>query len=479
MKKRWMKLRKKMNNAGMTLIEILVAMSLLVIAIIPLSGGYIYSARNSMKAKHRQQTSILAHTMIENCKAYNLAKINDMVKDGNFMPNTDASKHYEDPNNDPDDPYSTFVYYFDDTKVFADSGSSEQQYDLKMTIKPISAAKKDIMTYNTMNRYSDAVFNVETIADSSGIVAKECDVKAYEYALDLIKNDVNSHGASIMLMNPGSSFTQVTRDNVDASLKAGGGGDNAGDLEITRIIHINMVNVGNPVTKQTVQVKYQYQFTYTGNYAYEIRNASGNNETKYADITAIPDLEYTFDIYDNGNTYADAKGKVRLASVYLFYYPSYNGRGIVFDNDIIKIDNQLKSDVNFYLMKQKIALADMNDSELKTAETSYNPIVQYTTSEPGKKAYIHHNFNINLGGGTSTAWSKTYSNADLMWQNFDKVDPEDDNPEALIEENPKQLMYKVEVEIYPNNAFTIEPGTGAMSMSGNALSSMDGTFLNW
>ncbi len=479
MKKRFIKIKKKMNNAGMTLVEILVAMSLIVIAIIPLSGGYIYSAQNSIKAKHRQQTSILAHTMIENCKAYNLKKINEAVDDGSFMPNTEVANHYSDPANDPDDPYSTFVYYFDDTKVFNDA-SNNQKYDLKMTITPISSAKKDIMTYSKMNKYSDAVFNVKTVTEPGGVIAKDCDTEAYKFALDVIVGKVNTDGATKAASSPGSTFTPLTRTNVEESLKYGGGGDNAGDLQIRKTIHINMKNDGTPVTKQMVQVVYNYQFVYTGNFKYTIRDASGSDVPKYADITNISEVNYTFDIYENGNTYEDTKGKVRLANVFLFYYPSYNNVGIVFDQDKIVIDNQLKTDVNIYLIKQAKPVADMPEAILRNAESSYNPLVQYTTSEVGKKAYIFHNFNINVGGGTSTAWVKPYGNADLVWQNFDTTTPEQPNkPEALVDENPKQLMYEVEVAIYKDDSFECNPSTGAMTMSGEALSTMDGTFLNW
>lgn len=481
MKKKIVKMKRKLNNAGMTLIEILVAMALLVIAIIPLSGGYIYSAQNSVKAKHRQQTSILAHTMIENCKAYNLAKINEMVGDGTFMPNTETTKHYSDPNNDIDDPYSTFVYYFDDTKVFGDGEGASQKYDLKMTITPISAAKKDIMSYNKMNKYSDAIFNAQSVQETGGKFAKECDTEAYKYALDIIVGIVNTHGASQVAASPGSTFTPVTRTDVEESLKKDGGGDNEGELKITRTIKINMTNEGTPVSKQVVKVVYNYKFVYTGNYKYTMRNAWNADEAKYADITNITDVNYTFNIYDNENTYGDTKGKVRLANVFLFYYPSYNDVGIVFDQDVIAINNETKSDINMYLIKQAKDVSDMPEAKLINAENSYNPIVQYTTSEAGKKAYIHHNFNMNLGGSSySTAWAKTYGNADLIWQNFSNVTPEQPNkPEALVDDNPKQLMYKVEVEIYQDDAFNYDVSTNTMTMSGDALSSMDATFLNW
>ena len=250
MKKKLHKIRKKVNNAGMTLIEILVAMTLLVVAIIPLSGGFIYSAMNSAKAKHMQQTAVLANTMIENCKAYNVDMIKKMVLDGSFMPNATSSVQ------DTSFTAGSYLYYFDDVVVYSDAATGYESaivYDVSMKIEPMGNPKK-IMDYSDMNKYSDAVFIVnETPVDGGTFTAKECDAKAYQNGLVLMASKVTE----AINDNDDWNHSPFSYSDIENSMESG---DNAGKkLELTRIIYVD-ANKDATTGKETVVVKYKYTY---------------------------------------------------------------------------------------------------------------------------------------------------------------------------------------------------------------------------
>lgn len=459
MKKKLHKIRKKVNNAGMTLIEILVAMTLLVVAIIPLSGGFIYSATNSAKAKHMQQTAVLANTMIENCKAYNVDMIKEMVLDGSFMPNATSSVQ------DTSFTAGSYLYYFDDVVVYSDAATGYESaivYDVSMKIEPMGNPKK-IMDYSDINKYSDAVFIVnETPVDGDTFTAKECDAKAYQNGLELMAAKVNAK-----ISENGWNHALFTYTDIETSMISG---DNAGEkLKLTRTIYVD-ANKDDVTGEETVVVKYKYAYNFTGG-DFEFRD-SVTNQMRPVDVSSLTDKEYEFPIYDN-----TALGDGTLENVYLFYYPSYNPTGIVFEQDEIVIDNSNFTDgYDVYIMKQP--RSDFNVSELNTKESGYAPKVTvngiYDTD-------VYHNLNVNLGGGGTTGSLNTATHViwkDYNYNNPDPSDPAyDPNYKSLINEEYKKMMFTVEVAVYPKDAYGVSGGV--MGMSEDALCTLDGTFLNW
>jgi len=461
MKKKLHKIRKKVNNAGMTLIEILVAMTLLVVAIIPLSGGFIYSAMNSAKAKHMQQTAVLANTMIENCKAYNVDMIKEMVLDGSFMPNATSSVQ------DTSFTAGSYLYYFDDVVVYSDAATGYESaivYDVSMKIEPMGNPKK-IMDYSDINKYSDAVFIVnETPVDGGTFTAKECDAKAEEYGLGLIASKVNN----MISTTPNWNHANFTYTDIDTSMESGG--DNAGKkLELTRTIYVD-ANKDDVTGKETVVVKYKYAYNFTGG-IFKFKD-SVTNEIRSVDVSSLLDKEYEFPIYDN-----TALGDGTLENVYLFYYPSYNPTGIEFAQDEIVIGNSnFTGGYDVYIMKQP--RNDFNVSELTTKESGYAPKV---TVDGIYDTDVYHNLSVNLGGGGTTGSLNTATHViwkDYNYNNPDPSDPAyDPNYKSLINEEYKKMMFTVEVAVYPKDAYGVSGGV--MGMSEDALCTLDGTFLNW
>lgn len=457
MKKKILKVKKKLNNAGMTLIEVLVAMALLVVAIIPLSGGYIYSAKHSAKAKHMQQATILAHTMIENCKAYSMKEIDKMiVTDKNFMPNTESDKHIKDTS-----VAGAYQYYFDDVVVYTDSvgTKSSQVYDLSMRIEALPSGERNILKYSNMNKYTDAVFVANQTMDSTNtFTADQCDVKAYEYGLGLIATKVNDYIDG----NATCTHAPFTASDIEASMLPGG--ENAGEkLGMTRRIRI--IPKWNGGTYQTVSVVYEYIYNFTATH-FDF-NDEVNLGTAHSVAISLSNKEYEFPIFDNSITGSNAN----LKSVYLFYYPSYNEAGLTFYRDEIVVNNQIDSEFDVYILKQE--RTDMTQPQILIKESAYNPKV--TVEDSTKNINVFHNLAENLGGGATTGWVTAPAVPYITWQDFDSSASV---IESLVGEEPKKLMYKVKVSIHPGDAYVTRPD-GTIGMDKPALSSMDGTFLDW
>jgi len=453
MKKLMAKFRKKVNNAGLTLIEILVAMAILTIAIIPLMSGYIYSVRHNNMAKDMQQTSILASTMIENCKAFDVDTIESKVTSGNFIPNAKSSIVAKNDDNH-------YLYYFDDVKVY---DGSNQIYDISMEIRN-KGAESDLMYYEDMSAYNDAFFMADTTKSigEPQYTMEQLEAMAYEHALNELKELIDLDSAD---KTPTGNPVNISIADIDYSLK----NDtryvvDSNDLfEITRTITLKVRRTAEGL--ETVDVICSFTYDFDSPFYYTIPDLDINDDDVPDEVSvASCDGEIdawdgvTFRIYSNEKDKTNAK----LDNIYMFYVPSYNNVGISFADDIINIDSDLGRGFTLYLMKQK--RYGMSDAEITNADYAYNP--GFTTNIVGDGTVtVYHNLTENLGD----------ENVLVTW-----ADPE--NPclnfmDSVIKDDSKQLMYSVEVKVYSKEAY-FDNGT-SKGMATEPLASMDGTFLNW
>lgn len=446
--------KRKLNNAGLTLVEILVAIAILSIAIVPLMYGFVYSARHNAKAKNLQQTSILAHTIIENCKAYSLEEIQNMVAAGTFMP--DAASHIDASVAGS----GQYTYYFDDVNIYKDAAgnSSSQVYDIAMKIEPYGA-QQDIMAYSDMNKYRDAVFMAESTMSmgSPSVSAKALEASVYNWVLERILDKVGLDAEAVPL----------TTADIDNSFQTGG--RNAG-MVLTLKREIS-VSAGTTGASETVVVHYTYSYHLNQDFKYEAVDATqptGFGE-KTVDCNSTATLNATFTVYNNSDTSSGAQ----LENIYLFYYPTYNNMGLDYTEDKIILTNNLGRDLNVYLMKQM--KTDMSTLEVRNAENLYRP--EITGSSGTNTIHLYHNLLENIGGGSNVNWHPSYVSA-IGIEPVD-FDPSATEVESLVVTDSKQLMYKVTVEVYDRDSLGTNPGTGQKEMTTDSLADMDGTFLNW
>lgn len=98
--KTWRRRNRKLNNAGMSLVEVIVAIAILSIVILPVLHTFVSSAMYNARARSRQQTTAAAQTVLENFKAYSVKEICKQfvhVEGKNFIVNGTTTTAVVDP----------------------------------------------------------------------------------------------------------------------------------------------------------------------------------------------------------------------------------------------------------------------------------------------------------------------------------------------------------------------------------------------
>lgn len=313
------KFRNKEQNKGFTLVEVLVAISILAIIVVPLLQAFVTSARTNTKAKQIMRSTTLAENVLEQTKAYSVADIarqfngngftadNSMVQnaEGFFEAVKDASGNYvrvvtpddaatgtnvnssiRDASNTTVNPEGVFVGQPDNNYYFLLNGvaMNPMKYDVAIAMEVSENSGLQNMTeINAMNR-GDCAYYAQSNSDLDA--AKEFEYKNQGYAQSIAKLNEDS-------------FRQMMNRRI--------------------IIDINDDGSGN----QSVKITYEYTI--------------GSGYTEPEDQT-ITEFITVFDNYDSGE---------QLKAVYLYYYPLYGSTR----TDTIDIVNKSNLDVDVYLIR--------------------------------------------------------------------------------------------------------------------------------
>ncbi len=438
-------IQKKLNNKGMTLIELMVAIAILSVAIVPLMYAFVSTARYNAKGRELQQTTVLAQTVIENCKAYDVGEIYDKMNDKSFIGSmADASTLWGETIVG-----DNYTYYIANAKL------ENQRYDVTLELTPYeftnlydgtSQSSYDMLFTQSMNSYLDGVFTNNTASDGTpSYTAENMDIVAYEEALKKIADEIKADAATKPAI--------IEEVNVPYSvIKAG-----ATDLKVYRNITISTNKTGD-VTKATVNYKYEFELT-SGNYTYNYTPPEGGTpiELKWDCGTGRMVLyDISFEIYNNAGTNAPAH-PTELQNIYFFYYPAYNGS--LTDYPIIEekiiITNGLSDPINVYLVKQKNT--SYTDAELNTLESSgYAPAI-VTSGD----MTLYHNLGDNLGGSSLVTVPTISGSATVN--------------NLLYEKIPEILMYTAVVKVYPQGSYD---GSG-IGAGIDPIIMLDSTDLDW
>lgn len=468
MKRFSLKIRKQ-NNKGMTLIELMIAVAILSVAIIPLMNAFVNSMRYSAKGRELQQTTVLAQTIMEKCKGYTVKELDTKMLDHTFLtsatvsadgtkiPMTDASTLWGlgagSPGTDEKYYFIGGVHLENHTYDVSVKINSHDRYDYYNNLSG-QGVYSDMVYTESMNKYMDAVFTVNTLSgyegDESRFSVAGLDFEAYNASLEMISEKIKEAAAA----NP----SIVEEVNVPYNVIANGAGN---ALEVYRYIDITANSDGSG--RDVVTVTYTYTFKLDGGvFDYVYRNPSGGSPIPLSvdlGTAEIPLYNFSFYIYDNAATMSNG---AKLENIYFFYYPAYNGlNGSYTDypiaEDEIIINNNTGRTINFYLVKQKNPA--YSDTQLNTLEAHcYTPTVMANGD-----MIIYHNFDQNLGGSSDFSSLNISSTGSVTLMG------------TLYDDTLKKLMYDVEVSIYPANSFN-----GSYIVGGaQPILTLKGTMLDW
>ena len=462
----------KLNNRGMSLVEIIVAIAILSVAVIPLMYAFVNSMRNNARGRELQQTTVLAYTIIENCKADTMEEVEDNLSSGNFLFGVSSLQTFQ--NGD--------TYYLQNVPL------ENQKYDVAITFTPHEIASQtsySILRTTGMNSYMDAMLHVNTPDNTTDPLAtpttmETMDADAYLMALEDITAGIKlaseDYIANHLPAGIGLNAVDLSTGEIEDSFESGG--TNAGNFSLKRDA---LITIDESSGEETVTVMFTYSYEVMNGYKYDFvydyidpstgTLVTGTKELVYSPSSSV--VSYTYEIFSNSSSGAS------LENIYMLYYPAYpqvtglslypfgvDSNGF---SEHISINNNLPDgrEVNLYLVKQinpTYGTDALGVAKLLTLENSYAVKVS-ATSPNGAVTNLYHNLWNNLGDATATPVDKSAS-----W--FSGV-----TQKSMVEKDNKELMYDFVVQIY--RAGSYETSTNSMGSNASLVLTMDGTDLDW
>lgn len=356
------------KNAGFSLVELLIAVIILAIIVVPMLHGFVTSARMNGKARQAQRATTVAQDIMEGLKAYDIEELKAQFgdpMDGFYVIESRLIKGSieEDKDreqNDPayrGDPEMPGVYYF--------------------TLEGVQIQGSEF----------DALIRIDARYYEQGRLKADGYAEGHDNAF----NDINMASPGSVMKGKDGSYTQsvtlnqVAAEDVQTHFGLEGDTDSLFTFKtfkdrggtVNRTITLNLTAGGTDAEGNVycdADITYDYECTYHG----ETYKTSGNLTPTHGSGQWVYDEPCGSDI-SSGN-------------FYLFYYPLYEAV-----KDEIVINNASNQPFRIYIVKQldSVTSAKLSDAQLNMAEGSYNAVVNIkdTTADNVK---IRTNLGMNL-----------------------------------------------------------------------------------
>lgn len=445
--------RRKLNNKGLTLVEVIIAMIILTVTITALVSVMISSYRYNAMANARQHATLAAEAIMESFKGYDMETLSKQFENVDGMKYTGcalaadggdssaigkttagadvalfSSGEFARPADD--------IYAFTLTKI----QSEHAQYDAAVSVTPVTSLNKNLVGFQDIHPYKDAICRSSTAYEAK---ARQ---QIAQWFLD-VKTDI---ATSISPDDPKLDY--LSSDIVDDYNKI---------LERKTIIKLKR-DVSSGEVTATFNIKYyiaveNYEYYQTttetvksGKRSFPSTYVPGNPETGYCIdvILDIPTSGTTVTFYDNAN-------EAGLERVFVYYYPVYVAQHADTVKDVIKFETEgfeSGRTLECYLLKQLPSEAVMSKTTVGIKENGYSPVVEGTSM-----LKLIHNFNQNITGVGTTGGATTSGFASYGYM--------DERPTQSLQAKEYQLIYNVKVDIY-------EQGTT------NLLATLQGTKMD-
>lgn len=413
------------GNKGMTLVEVIVAMTVLTIIIIPVMRSFVYSARYNAKAHELQKATVAAQTIMENFKAYAVEDICQQFADGNFMVGSESTIRYYETVHDP----TTFQH----TYLIGDISYNGNVYDARVTLTPsASLAPTPMNTYTDSDAYCDAVYMVEAGS-----------------AYDIYNTVINE------VQTAWSALTdKADTEPEDFDLE---------NIVFEREVEINIDSAG----KTTVAETYAYSVA-----SYEYNTESGTNTFSYSghvmlDNNPSDGIDSPKIIYDNSATLAESGGRAKLKNIYYYFYPLYTSSASDhwIDSDRVVVNSSYGENINFYAIKQKSSISE-TELEIREKESYNSERIHFTLNG---QLIMYDNLRVNVGkpeAGAVTITNPTLSGGATRTGSM--------HPDTSVLN--KALLYDIEVKLFKGGAIQIDAmGTPLIDNSIQPISILTGT----
>lgn len=437
---------KKLNNQGLSLIEVLVAVVILALVTGPILTGFVSAISYNAKAKEKQRVTTAAQSIMEGFKGYT---IEDLCFQFNgispFMVVGDAGSFWETPLSDhvldgviaadgiPDTGIMTtpsgeqvFVPAPDNCYEFVLQNITFESalFDAKVTVVPHVAADgiagvQNITGMETMNGYLDAVYKQSASNDEA----------MYGQVLSTVLEKLNDKDEIYEY-----ELEHLDKDKISVWKETD-------------------INISSSAGIDTVTVECTYYYTVTDYPYYYFDETVGAEGEEVEGLFSMPETGMPVDfvsaptaiVYDNTNTAANG---AKLDDVYIYYYPAYgNVDGTRIASETIAINNSTGTVKDVYLVKQ--TNLNLSNGQLFTCESSYTPDIIGSGS-----VNLYHNLHENLASPGSAVGTVNFTGVNATAN--------------LLENESVVLLYDVQVAVY-------EQGAAAAGFTGTPLLVLDGS----
>lgn len=353
---------RKLNNVGMSLVEVVIAIAIMSIVILPVLRTFVQSARYNATARMRQQTTAAAQTVMENFKAYSVQEICDQFDSNSF--NVSASPANFSTLCVPDSP-SVGDYLFEIT------GMRYQDVDYDVRVELTSHKNSSGIDEANMGSMDSLIYTFPTSEnDAIYCCDPDMDLKALEGILQEVADKWNEKENS-SLATPAPEASPVPTSTPTHS---------SSELDASKVTITERTitfTVSKPDDKYVIRVSCQYKYT--------TRNINYTDPITGDPVPLNESGVYILDLsgdLDDGKDYDELSNQyIELKSLTVCYYPAYNqGNVVKISEDIININNTCPElgELKCCVYKQR---HDLSDHEITMAESSYGVCIELTNAE--------------------------------------------------------------------------------------------------
>ena len=364
----------KLNNRGVTLVELLVAMTILSLVVVVFYNGFIVAAKTNAKAKLQHKATSLAQNIMEGLKAENMDSImQQFVYPTYASPQADGSV---ETGTNFDILPSNITGALSSDNIGCFPGPTDPAYavstDGGKTAKYQKSSDGKYYLYLRNLKMENTVFDALITIDGSAYMKPESGTSTSgqnynsEEIVQIANMDVYYDAvASNAITYDGEALSRFPL-SYDSS-------------KVQRIIKIDVKETlllsGN--IQQTVNVTYRYEYDGVEKYTEE---------------------DLVFDNVDDLNK--------QLRNIFLFYPPSYDWK-----QDIIEINYPKDREFEFYVIKQQTIT---DPAELRTNDAAYkaslriNAVGEVTPNTSTPSVKIRTNLGYNLYDGSNIVSQASY-----------------------------------------------------------------------
>lgn len=449
-----MSLKKRRNtNAGMTLLEVIIAVSIFSIAAIVLLQSFVMSGRINKKSNVYLEATTVAQNLMEEVKASDLAKISrafnypkykfnflnslDNVEVREVLPSTTSGKAYN----------SVRLYRKD-----SDSLATDEELASIVTASVIS--KDDGVTY-TLNPREKGSY-----------------ASRYYFELRNVKSAEDSHEVFDALIKfDGSKSSGYKKENNMEK-------DQKNDYEIPSIAKLNTkTDAIISIEKEQWWDRFLGEFSgktddfgiplYSEEEIYSMYQKAKRkiNVTLKPESGDVVNVEERYTLTYGDFEYSESISVLRtdnLKNVCIFYYPNYSSIGSGEKAlDIIEFDNSINQSVNLYIAKQRdadVTMVQENSYRMKLTVIENNKYENWSTNPslyPGVTK-LRTNLGYNIASKDSEKRDKVNNQMFLIYSSGNIARNEAAKKmlkyNTLDDREAKDRIYTTEVEVYKAGA---------------------------